>query len=521
MKVKFSTIFNQNPENHRRQKSFRRNTISGGKMNKSNYPFLSSVLLLPPQPQNGSRNSSSYNDGSRSPNVNYNSSQTPSQQDPSIGFMDLTNFFKVYFDFAYFTCISPFRLKIKWDEAGSERIIQLGSWWPQRVVCALGSCFSLASLVKLIRIQFPINPNAPAQYFAVMFSLTIAVLFSLIWKKFWLDKELFLRIMKFLDGKDFKGNFCTLPLHPGRKSAMVRFLHRNCWKKWANLIYNTVTFVLALLFMWTYERNSCHPRKTLTFTLDYLHWYWEGMQDIACEKFFLEVNGTCPEEGWRRTAAQVLAFPAKLGFYHFIMLVSYAYSLLLITSAVLWCSTMSFLSQLSVIGRPERANNDDSDHDLKMLKLEPLFPRKGAGQGIFERIMYLQKLSILLTKLIGNLVTCHIFLVVVTCAMFFSDFFANKGRSVRSEPDFSPAHTTQAICYFAKDLLILMVAAHLCQKMQSQMEAWMTGKGNRSLLAEDEREIIFRILDNKLIAISASNSFPITYSLLVHVSLEQ
>lgn len=137
--------------------------------------------------------------------------------------LELTNFLKIYFDFAYCLCLCPFRLDNKFSDFssgyGHEYIVK--SWWPQKLACAVASFLSLLWFIRDLRLSAPKDPKNPSLHFRLLLKvLGFLMKFTTI-KRFWMNQEEFRNILNYIA---IDAN--SLPVQPIRilNQHFVRFL---------------------------------------------------------------------------------------------------------------------------------------------------------------------------------------------------------------------------------------------------------------------------------------------------------
>lgn len=110
----------------------------------------------------------------------------------------LTNFYKVYFDTAYYLCCCPFRITSYINENGSMQFV-IKSWWPHKVICGILMFSSLYWIVREFLDNVPSKDSKdPTSYFEF-----ISWGVNLLWviatlKQFWFNQQNIVRIFNYI-----------------------------------------------------------------------------------------------------------------------------------------------------------------------------------------------------------------------------------------------------------------------------------------------------------------------------------
>lgn len=112
----------------------------------------------------------------------------------------LTNFLVIYFNFTYFLCLSPFRLKR--TENGfykAEKSVF------QTAICAILSCLSIIYLTANSRSKLSNtlqqDHTSPLRYFQLLTTICMFFFHILSINKFWFSRHRFLRIINFIQSE--------------------------------------------------------------------------------------------------------------------------------------------------------------------------------------------------------------------------------------------------------------------------------------------------------------------------------
>lgn len=104
---------------------------------------------------------------------------------------NLTNFYKMYFLFGFYLCITPFRLIVVATKEtitisdGDSFLVQVKPWLPQKIIWAVVWFFGQAQALYYCRLAFSLNDTSPSKYFEFVY------LFLLFWGKLLTMKNFF------------------------------------------------------------------------------------------------------------------------------------------------------------------------------------------------------------------------------------------------------------------------------------------------------------------------------------------
>ncbi len=124
-------------------------------------------------------------------------SSTNSPSPSKIKSLDLTNFIKVYFNFAYFLCCCPFRIIS--DDSGW---FTVRTCTPQKIACAFLNTSALILMLTALRTKINATSSSqhqnPLEYFGLLSSLFGFAFQSLTLKRFWANQDYFVDILNFI-----------------------------------------------------------------------------------------------------------------------------------------------------------------------------------------------------------------------------------------------------------------------------------------------------------------------------------
>lgn len=108
---------------------------------------------------------------------------------------------KLYFDFCYLLCLSPFRLV--WDK--STHSYKVSSFRPHKILCAIvTSAFFITEYSRWFRESYPTNPKSPNQIFKFLFRAFTLLYRLLFFKEIWSNQEQIKNLVNFIQQTDFQ-----------------------------------------------------------------------------------------------------------------------------------------------------------------------------------------------------------------------------------------------------------------------------------------------------------------------------
>lgn len=335
--------------------------------------------------------------------------------------LDWTSFLKIYFEFGYFLCLSPFRLernlshKLAEDEKRMAKTgnnpFQLRTWFPQQLLSGLLTLLSIPCTLTLIRDMTPRSTKDPSEYFNLAQGITGAISLLIQTQKLWMAPQVYLSITNHLHDSNIR------PSWPSKMRSSI-----------------TITLLCTTFISWSLMKNLGGD-LSLLLTGNYSE-SWENSRDFACRAYFLERNGqTCSENDWRGQAASVLAIPAKIGIYYTRVMISFVQLNLLLTSTTLWLLVRSFLKSV-----PGLANGE-----------------------LLKGMIWLKELSMLMSHSIGHQSSCMIFQAILGDSLNVDDLLEMvTGADGREIGFFEALHNFLIV---GKDLVILLIMADICHRV--------------------------------------------------------
>lgn len=405
---------------------------------------------------------------------------------------DPTNFFKIYFDFAYYLCICPFRVSTRLTKNG-EKTFQLQTWLPQKLFCGLNSFLCLFCMLTEIRQGVPSTPNNPSQYFVFFSQILSGISKSLIMKVFWYEcgnivPEVLEKLENFKAFPKYRveassGKLVSTKRSNNHQHPLVNLI----WRKWTLRIMCMIAVILAIF----------HGMRTFTLNIplnsehSVLESYWNQLEHLSCYNFFLtrqsHGNGTCSD--FDNVPKLVIVIPAILGLYQRHMLRTFAPLLLLMCCLTLWLTVKE---------------------SLKMIQEQVGTPSWNRIQAVLE---YLEMLSKHINTIIGGYVFIMLLEMVVVFSTRMHEAFVGEGDIIKM---------IRISIFFFTTNFILMICADISRQMhrfkrQIKLAVKSLAGVDNALLAEVQMTL--SDLEENLVAIRAADIFPITYSVLANVSV--
>lgn len=136
------------------------------------------------------------------------------------------NFLRVYTDFAYYTCLSPFRLVYNFSTKTKGTFISAAKYFPQRILCVILSFLVIFwhGRVLLFRLSLHRDFYRPGTYFEIAYIIVELIQKSVTLKHFWWNLKDFQAILhhtcKFFEDKYIRTRTIA---HIARAKIALRF----------------------------------------------------------------------------------------------------------------------------------------------------------------------------------------------------------------------------------------------------------------------------------------------------------
>lgn len=366
--------------------------------------------------------------------------------------MKLLNFYKIYFDFAYFCCVCPFRFVQVKNVRGELGEYRIKTWLPQTFMCMLSHSMAVIWLVGITRQWFPTQTKYPSVYFVFMDYLFIIVNRYLLFRKFYLYQQAFLDIVLFLDSKEFhQGSW----LNPAKITTRTSWVQKLVWGKWTPLIVCICHLFngYGILFQDSQFYASSGALQTASEPIKNLPTFWMDMQNSACFAFFLGNTTSC-HSSWKMYAVKILAVPTTFGYLQEYLLESFDDIPPLIAAITLWSAVKSFA--LNISGR----------RSLEVI--EVIHPTAGKAnwaykrrtlRDVCEQFKMLQKLTAIITRSSGDLITGFVLEYIPYYATNIGQVFIGNWK----DPDY--VKMIRVFFFFCSGNSFLIFSANVCHQV--------------------------------------------------------
>lgn len=181
---------------------------------------------------------------------------------------DLTSYLRIYLDFAYFLCLSPFRLVLSYDKQNRQWLFHAKSWWLQKSFCIIITVLQNLWLIRMIWRSFAtLHHNEPRDFIGLAQTLSNFAAKFLTLTKFWGSQQEIVNLANFIVQPN---NY--LPYHRSN-SSRVKILRT---------IYLLCIFYL-IMAVWGFATG-----RTLGHLDDWsLRWWWSAVKRESGITFYL------------------------------------------------------------------------------------------------------------------------------------------------------------------------------------------------------------------------------------------
>lgn len=306
--------------------------------------------------------------------------------DVSTQSINFSNLFKFYFDFAYFLCLCPFRVKPKGRDYSTISFIKC-SYLPQGILCVLFTSLGLLWTVRDIRNSIPKEPKNPRSHMLMMLSLVGSLYKATTLLKFWTCQTAILKILNYLGScnkeyfkiRDVK--FKQIPKSvwiTTSKSLIVLLCLLYCCQAIIDLVSGSQIIEITstaeisgkfkdrINLWWTFMVNT--GKFNLFIPEVIMNQSSAILNDHGNESTVGEVSGEST------TRNVVFGVTAALGYFQRYLVTAYADFLLLIATLTLWAMSrqLSNLVQTSIQkeNEPDRNDREGDNCDSIMMTTE-------------------------------------------------------------------------------------------------------------------------------------------------------
>lgn len=363
----------------------------------------------------------------------------------SATYFDWTKILQFYFDFGYYLLLIPLRVQRKSTKQNEKSVLEtvgslgkstssfpnshsftINAWVPHQALTFLLALFALPNLLRSVIDVFPTNPKDASQYFLLAYCIINLINCLISIYKLWIGRSSLINIAIHLDSKP-----------------------RECyWRPTcSNFISNRfVLFLFCTVYIcWPLSLILREDLHSVTSWDD----YWENTRTWSCRILLLEGigNANCTEN----LVTFFLAVPAKLGRRYSIALLCYVRLGLLLSSATLWLAVQSFLASKTV-------SSGDCNGDFG--RTETSF---------YEEVIWLKKLSQLISTTFGHQASCQIFQVVLLDSVIIDNLF--EGSSTEGK-DYRVGlfHSLSMIAALLRDIIFLLISTDICSQVRVKIQ---------------------------------------------------
>lgn len=137
-----------------------------------------------------------------------------------IGNMDLTNFFTIHINTAYFLCCCPFRIVRFYTKKSSSTFFISKSCWAQKLVCGISMVLGLFWIFSEILNNIPHDFRNPSMYFHFVLYILSGLQKWHTLKSFWMQQDIILKIVNFVAENQTKLHSQKSSIWVARKSLV-------------------------------------------------------------------------------------------------------------------------------------------------------------------------------------------------------------------------------------------------------------------------------------------------------------
>ncbi|CAL8072516.1 unnamed protein product [Orchesella dallaii] len=396
---------------------------------------------------------------------------------------ELTNIICIYFDFAYYVALCPFKL-VKNDKNS----YFISVWKPQKVICGIFSLLCVLRMITEIRTDtlrqeastYDLNP---VLYFRMILRMFGLVYKFTIMKRFWVDSK------EYLD--------------------VVNHIHRGNWSPHHNVkILDEVLIKGVLLYGTTICLTDLLCGKYfIIHTKDWTPtWWWRELVSMGRYTFFV---GSRPEPNKAPLLSEISAVDVIYAVFTALGLlgryINGIFSDLCILSYVvtLWIVANTFAKEIKATECNEVVLIEENEAVLRHYSKSTNILE---WPEIYNRYKSIRKLAAMINQAFGSLVTAF----MAEAIIFYS---ISLDATLTTNDFFKKANMLHFYC---TTFGILFISADICNQMVA-IKSWLANDENRKKVPYDEMQIVLYDLLTNEVGIRGSNVFTITYSLVANI----
>lgn len=417
------------------------------------------------------------------------------------------NLIELYFNFAYFLCLSPYRVAFAStvDQKSLGKYISK-SWWPQKMLCGIFQLLILFWVFEEIRLAPGSYPNFknPSVYFdgaaAVIGGLVKVFTVTSFWFHFQQDT---IDILNYLLSVMKTG---ALPV----KSRTVSILRSKTLIRGICL----AEFILCL-FVASAGKGLIVTEANGNQTSDenYFGIFISRLRKSTRRTFFLAENS---QEDFSSHEVLLVIFGA-VGYLQKWLLNGYDLVLMFLMILILWLHVSDFVAELqeSLYSKPSNVMFVTTKKDLN---------KDGhiSWHKFKQHYLSLHQLAAMTNKSIGTRMTVYLMELVVYFSTNIDEIFREASLAMHSQQvTWNVLRIGSVTIYFLKACIMLYFSASVSHKM-GIFKVWLRKEmmsGNKMGIPMEQVTVIISDLECNALGIMASQMFTITPSLIAAVSV--
>lgn len=384
--------------------------------------------------------------------------------------LDLTNFYKIYFNFAYFLCLTPHRfttdpgfgagaklqkrlgendnviIRVNPNKTGNSPLLFSlpAASLPRKLLCGFSTLIAIWCMVADLYYGLPKETNArsPKTYFSCVAALSVFTLKALTINHFWRNHTNFLEILNFL----------------GRNSRFNSSRNLCFNQTWIIGLFPVLCLVVTFS---NFLVMSCSPELGLKGWFQYFAWFMDP-----------ELAGNAL--GLLETHFQLaICIPVFVGFVHSELLNLFGKLLLLMSILTLWSATKGFSSRFN--GK-ELLHQQQHQCPVGVGGVNngmKIWGRRQLWREISEHLNFLRDLSFLIRKVSSSTVLAVLLQAIVNFAVMSEYFTTTSSNFKPEEMDYEGVLVVLADYVVVRVTImfaILILAADICSQVKTLID---------------------------------------------------
>lgn len=380
-------------------------------------------------------------------------------------------FLEIFFNFTYYLGCSPFHLKqnAKISQKLNKTNFDIKSSCYQKTACAILTFLGLSRFLREIYLRLPTNFHSPSTYLKLAFFFGSIIMKVLTIHIFWTKQKYIQELANMLGEYDIEKNEFK------KKTTTIR-TYILC------VVYSTLGFLYGCVTLIDWDHD-----KTIELSDErYIISIWISSVDRATRTFYF-----LPNNNTKTFNIFVVSIGILSSVYRRLLAV-FADLLILIITLSLWCPMKQFTGMLN----------------------------KNCKKLSWTTVQYhftsLQILSDNINNIFGGIITGFLIGTVINYSTSFDTIFAHG--YAKSLSYFAVMKLLiWTLLFFCNASAIFYFSADISHQINKTVKGWLKRSDNRRMVTVDETILLLKDLDDNSIAITGSNVFPITYSLVASV----